>query len=75
MKKRKKQLTEEFLEKIKSISIGSGGKKLGDLKCPGCGGPLKQHELKLVAVGGVMKMPPRPVKKLETSNEEVSFAA
>lgn len=72
--KSKKQLTEEFLEKIKTINIG-GGKKLGELKCPGCGNLLQEHELIPVAIGGVMKIPRKPVKKLKTDNKEVSFAA
>lgn len=72
--KSKKQLTKEFLEKIKTINIGTSGKTLGDLQCPGCGHPIKEHNLVPVAIGGVMKIPRKRVEKVNANNEEIAFA-
>jgi hypothetical protein len=73
-KKTKKQLNAEFLEKIKTITVGTGAKPSSDPICSTCHEPLSHHviKMKLVAVGGVMKTPPKPEPK---RNEEVAFAA
>ena len=73
--KSKKQLTKEFLEKIKTINIGTSGKTLGDVQCPGCGNPLKEHVLVPVAVGGIIKVPRKSENKLNVNNEEAAFSA
>lgn len=81
-KKTKKQQNKEFLEKIKTISIGVGAKigaqiqavNLSEATCFGCGEKLNKHDLsgmKLVAIGGTMRIP----KKSEPENTETSFAA
>ena len=71
-KKSKKQLTEEFLEKIKSIGINTGVK--AEDTCVGCGKPLYDHNLVGIAVGGVL-VPKRRKNNLNTGNEETAFAA
>ena len=75
MKKPKKQLTEEFLEKIKSLGFNTGAKP--DDACHNCGKPLHEHHLVGIAVGGVLNIPKRRKQgnKLNTGNEEAAFAA
>lgn len=78
-KKTKKQENAEFLAKIKTISVNTGGKspeKSSYFKCVDCGKPLGKHEL--IPVAAVLLGTSGPRKngpKEKPQNNETSFAA
>ena len=85
-KKTKKQLNVEFLEKIKTITVGTIPKSamnaIGNLKCPGCGDPIKDHpgiNVELVGIGMIPKhlLPPQFQRRKKKPAEDAShsFAA
>lgn len=70
-----KKSDKAFIEKLKTINIGTGAKP--SKNCGNCGKPMSEHEMKLVAVGVAI---PVPASMLESKpepkhNEEASFAA
>lgn len=69
--KSKKQSNKEFLEKIKTIGISTGGKK--PEACPSCG---EDHgEMKLIGVGvGIIRRSEEAPKPRDDSQES-AFAA
>ena len=74
-KKSKKQLNAEFIKKIKSITVGSG--TIVNMLCDSCGQPLNEHELTLVAISGILKIPKKVTSEHNPEhrhNEEVFFA-
>lgn len=71
----KKSANKAFIDKIKTLTIGTGAK---DTKCGACGKPIGEHKLlgvvaiPLAALGG---KPPKAEKKEQPKHEEQSFAA
>jgi hypothetical protein len=68
-KKSKKQLNKEFLDKIKTITVGTGAKPTDT--CPNCGETYSDH----VLIGAVMMAPRKRKTKQHDDSGETSFAA
>jgi hypothetical protein len=76
-KKTKKQLNEEFLEKLKTLTVSTGSKSI-DPTCANCGNPLSKHALIPVAAIQIpfpFPLPGRRPKPESKHNEETAFAA
>lgn len=71
----KKSANKAFIDKIKTLTIGTGAK---DTKCGKCGKPMGQH-MKLLGMVAIplsaLGEPPKPKKAEQPKHEEQSFAA
>jgi len=72
----KKSANKAFIDKIKTLTIGTGAK---NEKCGACGKPMSEHQMKLLGMVAIplsaLGQPPKSEKTKEPKHEEQSFAA